>query len=205
MKKQIIFIHGGEVFKNYKDYLKFLYKYKINPLSIKRDKWQDSLQKNLGSKYEVLMPQMPNALNAKYLEWKIYFEKILPSLNKKIILIGKSLGGIFLAKYLSTNKINNTIKALFLIAPPFDDQDCDEPLVDFNFTSKELKNLSNLSKQCNLINVFHSYDDKVVPFADFLKYKKNLPKANFYALKNYGHFNTKKFPEILKAIKNSGF
>jgi predicted alpha/beta hydrolase family esterase len=198
MKKQIIFIHGGDVFKTYKDYLVFLYKYKINPLSPRRDKWQDYLQKNLGSKYEVLMPQMPNALNARYLEWKIYFEKLLPTLNKEIILIGKSLGGIFLAKYLSTNKITNKIKALFLVAAPFDDKDCEEALFDFNFTKKELKNLSSLSKQCKSINVFQSYDDTVVPFVDFLKYKKSLPKANFYALKNYGHFDTKKFPEISK-------
>jgi len=104
MKKQVIFIHGGGNFDSYKSYLSFLRRDKFDINELKKKKWKDSLDKDLGSKFEVLMPKMPNSSNAKYLEWKIWFEKLLPFINQEVIFVGKSLGGIFLAKYLSENK-----------------------------------------------------------------------------------------------------
>ena len=62
-----------------------------------------NLDKVLGGGYEVLIPQMPNSQNARYSEWKILFEKIISILDDEIILIGHSLGGIFLVKYFSEN------------------------------------------------------------------------------------------------------
>jgi len=43
---------------------------------------------------------MPCIENAKYNEWKIQFEKYLKRTDNDLILIGMSLGGIFLTKYL---------------------------------------------------------------------------------------------------------
>jgi hypothetical protein len=47
---------------------------------------------------------MPNPMNARYNEWKILFKKIVLLLDDNVILIGHSLGAIFLVKYLSENK-----------------------------------------------------------------------------------------------------
>ena len=199
MKQQVISIHGGEVFDSYKEYINFLKEYKLKKEKPNKKRWPNFLQKNLGEKFEVLLPKMPNDLNAKYLEWKIWFEKLFPFLNKEVILIGGSLGGIFLVKYLSENKFPKKIKGLFLVAPPFDDKDYDYSLADFNF---KIKNLKNIEKQCKQINIYHSKDDPIVPFEDFKKYKKYLPKANFYEFKNRQHFGQEKFPEIIKDIKN---
>jgi predicted alpha/beta-fold hydrolase len=46
---------------------------------------------------------MPNKLNARYHEWKIFFEGILSKLDREdeITLVGGSLGGCFLLKYFS--------------------------------------------------------------------------------------------------------
>ena len=41
--------------------------------------------------------------NARYEEWKIWFERMIPFLNDNVILVGHSLGGIFFVKYLSEN------------------------------------------------------------------------------------------------------
>jgi len=199
MKRQVICIHGGETFDSYKEYFSFLKKYKLNKDNLIKKRWANFLEENLGKNFEVLLPKMPNPLNAKYSEWKIWFKKLFPFLYKETILIGGSLGGIFLVKYLSENKFPKKIKGLFLVAPPFDDKNHNYSLADFNF---KIKNLKNLEKQCKQINIYHSKDDPIVPFTDFKKYKKYLLRANFYEFKNRKHFGQEKFPEIIKSIKN---
>jgi len=66
MKKQTITIHGGEVFGSYEKYLDFLRNYpsKLDKL-LKKKKWKNNLQDDLGEDWEVINPQMPNYRNAK--------------------------------------------------------------------------------------------------------------------------------------------
>lgn len=197
MKKQIIVIHGGDIFDSYKEYVAFLKSYKINFEKMKSGGWKDGLQKKLGKNFEVILPNMPNKYNAKFLEWKIWFEKIIPFLENKVILVGHSLGGIFLAKYLSENKFPKRILATLIIAAPYDDQDADYSLADF----KLKKDLSLLGKQSEKLFIWQSEDDDVVLFANFGKYKKALPNANYRRFKNKGHFIQKNFPEIVQEIR----
>lgn len=195
MKKQILYIHGGETFNTYKEYLDFLKNLNIDSLDyFKKIKWIDTLEKKLGEDFEVISPRMPNNLNAKYIEWKIYFEKLLPLLNNEIILIGHSLGGIFLAKYLSENIINKKVLGLFLVASPFDDAESEYSLADFALNN----DLNYIEKQITNEKIYflHSEDDAVVPFVDMLKYKKLLPNANYVVLKDRQHFNQSDFLEL---------
>jgi hypothetical protein len=37
--------------------------------------WKKWLAEGLSQHYEVMRPDMPNTMNAKYAEWKIWFEK----------------------------------------------------------------------------------------------------------------------------------
>ena len=200
MKKkiQIFIIHGGSTFKNKKDYLHFL---KIKKISIKeRVRWTDEfLKKNLGKNFEIIKPRMPLSDNAKYKEWKIYFERFFPKLRNNIILIGSSLGGIFLAKYLSENKFPKKILSTYLICPPYDNSLPGDDLVGgFNIKS----NLSLLEKNSKNLYLMFSKDDNVVPLAHAEKYRKKLKNANIIIYKNKnGHFKISKFPEIIKMIK----
>ena len=191
MKKQVVVIHGGDTFKNYKDYLAFLKSYdiEINKLKIKR--WKETLAVRLGKGFEVIYPKMPNPMNAKYEEWKIIFNKLSPFLKNNFILLGHSLGATFLAKCLSENKFPKKIKATFLIAVPFG-------YINFIFP----KNLKKLQKQGGRIFIYHSKDDKVVPFSNVKRFKKALPEAKTVIFKNKGHFNQTSFPELVKDIKN---
>ena len=118
-KIQVFFVHGGMTFKNKKDYLHFL---KTREVSIKKKiYWTgDFFEKSLGKNFEIITPRMPQQDDAKYGEWKIYFERFFPQLRNNIILIGASLGGIFLAKYLSENKFPKKILSIYLICPPYD-------------------------------------------------------------------------------------
>jgi len=196
MKRQIIVIHGGDTFNTQEEYLSFLKNFEINFERLKQKSWKEKLAENLGSDYEVIQPKMPNSMNARYSEWKIWFEKMIHFFDKEIILIGHSLGGIFIAKYLSENQFPKKIVSTFLISAPYDDKDSGESLVDF-----ELKNdLDNLQKQGGNIILYHSEDDRIVPFADLEKYRKLLPNAEVKIFKNRGHFQQEEFPELIEDI-----
>jgi predicted alpha/beta hydrolase family esterase len=197
MKPQILFIHGGHTSRSRKDYLDYLKKRKIS--IDKRKYWTNEyLDKNL-KEFEIIKPKMPLKENAKYDEWKIHFERYFPLLKNNIILIGTSLGGIFLAKYLSENKFPKKILSIYLVCPPFDDTCRKEDLAG-GFKLKS--DLSKIEKQCKNIKLLFSKDDVVVPVSHAKKYKSKLrnAKLEIYSDKN-GHFIVPKFPEIIKMIK----
>lgn len=197
-KIQIFIIHGGMTFKSKKDYLHFL---KTREVSIEEKiRWTDEfLKKNLGKNFEIIKPRMPLQDDAKYEEWKVHFERFFPQLRNSIILIGLSLGGIFLAKYLSENKFSKKIISTYLICPPYDNSLPKEDLVG-GFKLKP--NLSLLEKNSRKLYLMFSKDDDVIPLAHAEKFKKKLKNANFiiYESKN-GHFKISEFPEIVKMIK----
>lgn len=197
MKKQIVIIHGGDTYDTYEEYLEELKNATIEDLSsLSKKGWKDRLQENLGDTYDVITPKMPNKGNAKYLEWKIWFEKIIPLLNDDIILIGYSLGGIFLAQYLSENIFPKTIRGVFLVAAPHDDASSPYSLADFVLP----QNLDLFQTQSNTITLYHSKDDYVVPFKDLERYKEKLPQARSVIFEDKGHFNQETFSELVSDI-----
>lgn len=199
-KTQILYIHGGYTFKNRKDYLHSL---KNRKVSIgKKESWTGSyLDKELKRNFEITRPRMPLQDNAKYSDWKIYFERHIPYLRNNVILIGGSLGGIFLAKYLSEHKFPKKILAIYLVCPPFDNTVNGEVLVSGFKLKADLSLLEINSKKLHLL---FSKDDDVVPVSHAEKYRKKLKNAKIiiYKSKN-GHFRVSKFPEIVKMIKNN--
>jgi hypothetical protein len=94
MKKQVFYIHGGDAFSKYEDYLAFL---ETLPLSLPGEErsgfWNKSLAEELGPDYEVFMPSMPNKFNARFHEWSLWFERHFPYLKDGVVLVGWSLGG----------------------------------------------------------------------------------------------------------------
>jgi predicted alpha/beta hydrolase family esterase len=197
-KTQVFLIHGGNTFKTKKDYLKFLKSRKITV--DKRKYWSgDYLTKQLGSGFQIIRPKMPLSENASYEDWKIHFKRHVPYMKNNIILIGNSLGGIFLAKYLSENRFPKKILSTYLVCPPFDSSIPGEDLAG-GFKLKA--NLSKLEKSSKNLVLMFSKDDDVVPVSHAEKYRKKLKNANIiiYKRKN-GHFKISTFPEIIKMIK----
>ena len=164
---------------------------------LKAKTWKDSLEKSLGKSFEVLLPRMPSSKNAKYLEWKIWFEKLTTFFDREVVFVGHSLGGIFLAKYLSENKYPKKIIGTFLISAPFDEKDLKDSLGDFELP----QNLDLFEKQGGEIHIYHSKDDTFVPFVDSTKYKKSLSKAKMAVFKDRGHFFQETLPELAKDIR----
>lgn len=191
MKQQVVVIHGGHAFNTYKEYLAFLKSYKIDINRLKTKRWKENLAEGLGKNFDVILLKMPNPMNAKYNEWKIMLERLFPFLSGSPILLGHSLGGIFLAKYLSENKFPKKILATFLVAAPYHRG-------DFILS----KNLNKLRKQGGKIFLYHSKDDSIVPFSDSEKYKRFIPEAETVIFKNWRHFDQTEFPEIIRRIKS---
>ena len=198
-KPQIFIIHGGMTFKNRRDYLQWL---KTREVSTERKpNWTgEYLDTKLGRQFQIIRPRMPLQDNAKYEDWKIHFERFIPHLRHNIILVGNSLGGIFLAKYLSENKFPKKILSVYLVCPPFDNSIPTEDLVG-GFALKS--DLSLLEKNTKNLRLLFSKDDAVVPPPHAEKYRRKLPNAHItmYKSKN-GHFMIGTFPEIVKMIKD---
>jgi predicted alpha/beta hydrolase family esterase len=199
MKHQLIAIHGGDVFDTYDEYITFLKKQEVDLAYFKKKRWMDSLGDRLGQDFDVITPQMPNEINAHYIEWKIWFEKLVPFLNKEVILLGSSLGGIFLTKYLSENEFSHKILATYFIAAPFDGEGSEYSLGDFALP----KSLDGLKKQGGNISLYQSKNDDVVSYRDFEKYRVVLPEAETVIFEDRGHFNQAEFPELVKDLKDA--
>jgi uncharacterized protein len=162
MKKQILFIHGAGGYEEDK-------------------KLVASLGNELGTAYEIHYPRMPDEDDSGYEEWKEQIIKGLSALTGEVILVGHSFGASLLLKYLSEEKIEKSIVALFLIASPYwgtKDWQAKYALEE-NFAARLPKDLQ--------LFFYHSRDDDVVPFAHLALYKVKLPQATFLELDKGGH------------------
>lgn len=201
MKQQVVYIHGGQAFSEYQAFLDHLKTREIREFSgneiVKR--WPSTLVEGLGEDFEVFSPSMPNSQNAKYEEWKIWFERYFEYLYDGVILVGWSQGGYFLVKYLIENQMPMRIKALLLVAAPFEPADFGgEDGGDFAFATDQV---GELSEKVSNISILHSKDDFVVPYDHALKYAASLPAATFMSFEDKNHFLIEEFPELLKIIK----
>ena len=195
--KQVVVIGGGDTFKSYEDYLSGLRNKKIESLDYFKGlpDWKQTLQLHLGEDYEVIAPRMPNKQNAKYIEWQVWFEKLVPFLKSSAILIGHSLGGSFLARYLAENRLPIRLSGVSLVAAP---HDADDDLTE-EFAAPA--SLSLLSEQCDNIFLYYSEDDPVVSFVELAKYQSALPQAVTRTFIDRGHFNQETFPELVGDIR----
>ncbi len=199
MKKQVVVIKGGDSFNTYEEYLEYLKNFILENLNRFRGKrWKENLQKDLGENFDVIVLEMPNSLNAKYLEWKIWFDKFEPLLNDELVMVGYSQGGIFLIKYLSENNFSKKVRGLHIVSAPFDDEGSDGwSLADFALTDA----IDSIKEKYEKVFLYQSKDDDIVPLGNIKKYKEKIPNAVEYVFEDRGHFNQESFPELVENIK----
>ncbi len=198
-KQQIVHIGGGESWKSSVEHIEYLRNKKCDPYEFfKRERWHYHYYSFLDEeKFDLIKPNMPCRQNAHYEEWKIWFERHFPFLENEIILVGHSLGGGFIARYLSEKIIPFSVKQLHLIAPTYD---YDANLAEFSI--KEFPK-SFLENEIGEIHFYHSKDDKIVPISESEKYVEKLPMAHFHIFTDRGHFLDETFPELFENIKKS--
>ncbi len=198
-KFQILYIHGGMTFKNREDYLDYLRNKEVR--LEEKIRWHgDSFKGGLGDDFEITKPRMPFQDDAKYDEWKIVFENYLDAMDDNVILIGSSLGGIFLSKYLSENKVDKKILAVYLVAAPFNDELVGGEDLVGGFELGE--DLSLVSENCNNVTLIFSKDDDCVLVESAEKYREKLPNCEVIVYESKGgHFQVSEFPEIVEMIR----
>jgi predicted alpha/beta hydrolase family esterase len=197
--KQVIVIHGGTTFSTYEKYLDYLRTKTIHVDRLThKSTWKDQLQANLGDEYQVLLPTMPNGTNARYSEWKLWFDRISKVIEDDCILIGHSLGAVFLAKYLSETSFSKKISATILIAAPYHDETI-EDLTEFKIEQLS----SKLDEQAGRIIFFNGLDDPIIPPSEIDCYRKELPDAEYNIISASDHFVRTDFPELLSAIRST--
>ena len=198
--KQVLFIHGWNLIKDNDELLKTMATREVNPFEEKKRR-RMTLQEQL-PEFKVIKPEMPNKDMARYSAWKLWFEKYLPFLDsEKLIVIGHSLGAMFLIKYLWENQFPLSISQLHLVAPALDEQGLNEGdnyLWDFAY---DLSIVKNLEKRANQIFLRHSKDDPCVPFSHSERIKAELPSAKFIIFEDRQHINQPKFPELIEEIR----
>lgn len=199
--KQLLFVHGGDSLKpgeNFYEYwdgdqswLSSL----ANPFleaQGKKKRWKDDLVAQLGGEWVCVFPRMPNDMDAHYAQWKWFFDKHLPFMEDGIVLVGHSLGGNFLAKYLAENTLPVRVSQLHIVAPSWSEGDFVLPA-----------SLGLVVKQVENIFVYGSVDDPVVRWADIERYAKALPGSTMVSFQDRGHFLGETFPELVANIQAS--
>ncbi len=199
-KPFLVYIHGGTTFSSRIKYLEYLMNKKV---SLEEPKlWNgDYLEEKLKKSLIVIRPKMPLKENARYVDWKIYFEKYLELIKQKkqpVNFLGYSLGAIFLVKYFSENLSSLILSSLHLVGPLYDNSHSLEELAG-GFNLKD--NFYLLEKQFSKIFFYFFKYDPIVDLYHQKKYLQRLPKAKVYILGNKkGHFRTEKFPELVRNI-----
>ena len=202
MKKQIIFIRGGECFEKQEDFYKFLSIAPIDPYEEKRIHWRDRVIEAISDRYDPVVPNMPVRENSDYIAWKIWFERHLDFIyDENPIFVGTSLGGTFLLKYFSENGFSKKISQLHLVAPCVTNEGQElEKLSSFEF---DVTLINKILDFCEDIHLWHSKDDTNVPIRNSEIVKENLPNAIFHIFDNLGHFQVESFPEMIEAINKA--
>ena len=151
------------------------------------------LIEQLGQDYQVRHPMMPDPENPHYEEWKEKLQSELMLLQGNVV-IGHSLGGSVLLKYLSECTNVNATPTVFLIAPPY------WGAPEWEVDEYQL-NDDSLSTTFSKLFIYHSQDDEVVPVQHVGMYKAQFPNAVVCTLQNRGHLFSKGLPELVRDIK----
>ncbi|MCS1351498.1 alpha/beta hydrolase [Mechercharimyces sp. CAU 1602] len=155
------------------------------------------LQKAFSDEYILLDPDMPDPENPKYTLWKDQLDKVFASLDSGVILIGHSLGGSVLLKYLSEEVCTQTVAGLFMIAAPYWGEDNDWLAEEYTLSEDFALKLPPISQ----IFLYHSCYDEIVPPVHLEHYMRKLPQANIRMLDGSEHAFSDGVPELIDDIK----
>lgn len=181
MKKPVLFIHGAGEGAFEEDGLLVA-----------------SLQNALGPAYDVRYPKMPEADSATYADWKAPIERELATLDDDVILVGHSVGGSVLAKYLSEQQLDKPVASLFLLAAPYWGADAFWTWDEARLPEDVVAKLASIPR----VFLYGSRDDEIVPFAHLALYAAKLPQATVREFDGRGHQFGNDLAQIAEDIRS---
>jgi hypothetical protein len=151
--------------------------------------WLKDQEENKGN--EVFVPDFPSTDFPKYNEWKEHWEELYaPQIEPSSVLIGHSLGGSFLLRWISES--NTSVARLMLVAPAPDDCGIEE--IQSFFTQPW--DVEVLKQNVGEIIFLGAENDPYIPLSKFEMLAKELG-AKFKKCLGRGHLNDEELPEIL--------
>ena len=178
MRRRVLFVHGGGEGAHRED-----------------KRLAASLQDALGLAYDVRCPKMPDEDRPEYEAWRDRISRELAVLNDEVVLVGHSLGGSILLKYLSEVEPAKPVAGLFLVAAPYwgvEDWEVGEYALQEDFASKLPHGLK--------VFLYHSRDDGIVPFTHLALYAEKLPLASVREFDGRGHQFGEDLSEVARDI-----
>jgi uncharacterized protein len=154
------------------------------------------LQEELVNEYEISYPIIEVPESPTYKNWKNMLQKEFTAIEEPVILVGHSLGGSVLLKYLSEESPKILVLALFLVAAPHwgkDGWNVEDFVLNENF---ELK-LNHIKH----VFLYHCKEDEIVPFKHLSFYQKAFPNATVRLLNGTDHVFANGLPELVNDIK----
>lgn len=164
--------------------------------------WFPWLKKELEEKdYQVFVPQFPHPKDHHLPDWLGVLKEYDRHINEKTILIGHSLGGLFLLRVLE--RLSKPVYAAFLVATPVGVRpilyyDSDEKFSGFRFDWEKIR------KGAKHFTAYHSDNDPYISLGNGEELAKQLGvKLTF--IPKAGHINAEsgytKFDQILRDIE----
>lgn len=151
------------------------------------------LRSKLSADFKILFPKIEKPNAPEYRKYKSMLSSSFVNIKDPIVLIGHSLGGSTLLKYLSEEKPDVTIAAIFLVSTPHWTSNMKKFVLKDNF-EKSLKNVP--------VFLYHSKKDEIIPFDHLDFYKKAFTNATVRELPGKDHVFSKGLPELVSDIQN---
>ncbi len=184
MKKEIFFVHSAGP----QDYA-----HGSNKLAA-------YLSTSLGDGYRIHNPCLPEPENPRYGAWKMALQSVLPVGGHKAAIVGHSLGGSVIIKYLSEGLCQMPIAGLFLVGAPYwgtRGWTMEEFMFEQGFQTK----LPSIER----IFIYHSRYDKWVPYSHGRVYTRELPGAILRTINGDDHEFNSGLPLLVNDIQSLSF
>ena len=154
------------------------------------------LASELGADYRLVAPEMPDADNPHYQPWRDRIEQELEAIDGKVILIGHSFGGSVLLKYLAEGSYRKPVQGLFLVSVP------DWGPSGWAYDEFAVPNDVGSRLPVSSIFMYHSRDEREVPFAHLAHYQDHLPTVTARPIDGTEHSFVEGLPTLVDDIKS---
>lgn len=132
-----------------------------------------SLGRELGDDFAVDFPTMPDEDNPDYDRWRPAIADAIARAAAPVVVVGHSLGGYFLIRYLSSERMEVPIAAICVIAAPFPSGDPAWVFEGFELPDRFGERLPADAA----VLLYASEDDDTIPFAHRDLYAAAIPGA----------------------------
>jgi pimeloyl-ACP methyl ester carboxylesterase len=161
------------------------------------DKLCDSLRRQLGERYDVRYPRMPDEHDPSYAGWSAAIRREMAAVDEGAVVAGHSVGGTILINALAERPPERKLGAIVLIAAPF--------VGTGGWPGTEFELPQDLGARLPHgvpVHVFHGLGDETAPPSHADLYARAIPQAQLHLLPGRDHQLDNDLSEVARTIKN---